>query len=444
MRRSTGDSNTWEGIGNSYYITPLKSGKMRLGCGWYGYLNNPNKALNNGGTRFDIVTKPNLIRYDVQDGNLKIYKDGSYRIGNGQKQDPIYAFPEDKSFYIKVNRYKNTDTSNSYGTSPDGDETHTGYYFSNDLVENGVQYVEIPGSDFPYEGYHAIHLYSTDDHKKLGHLLNLNVTDRNFVLQFKMNMIELDRSKEGSLWWQLDPTGSKGVYYGQDLQNYVTPPTGNIIPYKPVNLYFYLNNFRDTSYVQTLYGNVLCLEGGSNFDYIRGCTWKKNKQDTIYVRYGNPSIFNNNVENGITYGQDPGMVVKVIQSDPSVVYLRGITDTGYNHNFNVGQEYTLRDLIGFYPGDSTNFQLIMSKVAIREYDESAIEVNVSSNTPSTWHGFYDLYLRLKILKKGRYTISIWWETIGGIGGSFTVYLFGVDDGTGKPQSSSGVLTPINN
>ena len=271
--------------------------------------------------------------------------------------------------------------------------------------------------------------------------VKLEINDRKFTPTFKVSEIKIDRSDEHNFTWQLEhKNGNLGTYITNSnlityTLDYINIPDDCKVNKDPKYLYskihMKLNDMYEKGpYGYEYYGNaveVVRLGSSNNQWCFRDCTWKKDKTDTLYMMFG-----------GKTY--TPGLTIKTYDSNPNLVCLRGITDTGYNHKFTVGQTYTLRDMFGFYPGDVSNFSLKMSEFNISDYDSSIVKfTKVSETTPTTWKDFYDNYIHVTTLKKGTTTCYVNWETNDGIGGKYLIYIYGVTDG-GKAASSSGSIT----
>ena len=409
---------TWEEFYNDKVFTMLNPGTVGLHYGWYGGSGeNPNVNLSSFGGKMTFNITSNKVNYEVEDGDMKVYEDGTYSIGSTSGTLNL-NIPENEDFYLKLIMYV------EYRPYT---QTHpTEYHFSDDQKEGGKRYVVIPGTDFEYPGTHK--LYMMVDGRKYDDFVKLVVTDRNFVLTFNTSEIIIDRSIDYSFAYQMEQR-----YNGLNLIDYVNVPTDSKIQFDASQFYVYLNNFKRDSTgraVREQTGNALCL---NSVNGMLDSTWKKDQQDKLYMKYGylgyTDNSYNGTDGNGF-------ITVKTVDSIPGVVYLKGITDDGFNHKFNVGQAYTLRDMFGFYPGDTSHFSLKMSKFEIHNYDPEKLSVTVVGDIPTTWHDFYDNYMRIKVLKSGRVDCYVWWET-NSRGGDHLIRLNGVTDGSGKPQSSSG-------
>ena len=429
----------WEEFYNDLMITMLKDGKCTLRYGWYGNGDSNKSGLASFAGQLTINIIPNWIDYELEDGEMKFYENGTYRIGNGPLKDSRLNIPS-TTFNLSINLYKEFSPYTKTGT--------TIYEFSDSQADSNGRYVVIKSEDsivqyvgegvanfepkpFAYPGVHK--MYLNVEGRKYSDFVKLIVTDRNFNLSFNTDVITIDRSNEKIFANQMST-----YYKGQTIVDYLNIPTNCQIRFYNFYIYAYLNSFKRDGTgraINEINGNAITMSPIKMLD----STWKKNQEDKMYIKYGYLGIGKDSPEPE-TMCNGNYLTVRTSDSNPSNVCLRGITDSGYNHTFNVNQVYTLRDLFGFYPGDATNFSLIMSKFDLKGYDTTAIKFTKLMDTPKTWSEFYDSYIQVTVLKKGLFDCYVYWESIQGIGGEFRLKLRGVTDGTGKKQSSSGSQT----
>ena len=433
------EPQNWEEFYNDRMITMLKDGKCTLRYGWYGNGDSNKSGLASFAGQLTINIIPNWIDYELEDGEMKFYENGMYKIGNGPLKDSRLNIPS-TTFNLSINLYKEFSPYTKTGT--------TTYEFSDSQADSNGRYVVIKSEDsiveyvgegvanfepkpFAYPGVHK--MYLNVEGRKYSDFVKLIVTDRNFNLSFNTDVITIDRSNEKSFANQMST-----YYKGQTIIDYLNIPTNCQIRFYSFYIYAYLNSFKRDSTgraINEINGNALTMSPIKMLD----STWKKNQEDKMYIKYGYLGVDKDYPEPE-TMCDGNYMTVKTSDSNPSMVCLRGITDSGYNHTFNVNQVYTLRDLFGFYPGDATNFSLIMSKFDLTGYDTSAIKFTKLMDSPKSWSEFYDSYIQVTVLKKGLFDCYVNWESIQGIGGKYLIKLRGVTDGTGKKQSSSGSQT----
>lgn len=358
-----------------------------------------------------FVPDPDGLTFDWEDGDLKVYENGQCMI-NGNIL-PLFS----KSI---VSLVFDSDTF-TLGTEEE---------MVNDI---SCRYTVIDKHVIP--GTYNLKANCGDNTTET---VKLNIQDRKFTPKFKDDVMEIriDRSSEHNFDWQME-NNYLGTYMTQsnlitysldyfDIPSDCKVDTTEKYLYGKIHLK--LNNITEGSpYRNELIGNaveVVRLASSNGQWCFRDSTWKKDQTDTLTLMFGD-----------VEYDQ---ITVSTYDST-SRVYVRGISDDKFNHTFNVNQEYTLRDLFGFYPYDA-NFTLIMSSFNFQNYDTSALSFNVvGSTTPNNWKDFYDNYMRVKVLKSGYFTCYVHWKTTDGIGGKMLIYIRGVSDGSGKPSSSSGPL-----
>ena len=428
------------------------SGTMNIYIGWYSYGDVNHDDLYGYGFNFDINVEAHQISIDLEDGDLKIYENGWCRQGNGPLKQ-LFTYVPDTDFHYKLTTYIYYSAYGSYTYSYEKEfyfdvgemeEWHsydynaiTRFSYHNcqeeQIEEDGVlvtrKYITIPGELFEYCDYHYIYIEGEGLDK---HYSTLDVSDRNFIISFNTPEITIDRSNIYNFRTQMN------AYHGTNIVDYINIPKNSKIKYNEDLLNLYLNNIKRNGGkpVRGATGNAVII-GSLGFG---GSTWRKNQSDTVHMSYG---YIGTNTDSDLyhkpTYSTNT-ITVKTIDSS-SNVYLRGISDSGFNHKFNVGQEYTIRDLFGFYPTDMSGFQLNMSQFTFKEYDTSALEFKVvSPQNPTTWKAFYDDYMRVKVLREGIHQCYVSWRTSdGGMGGKMLITIRGVTDGTGKSSSSSGPL-----
>ena len=258
-----------------------------------------------------------------------------------------------------------------------------------------------------------------------GYIL-LNVTDRNFTVSFNTSEIVVDRSDVTSFKVQLDNN-----YNGCNIINYVNTPTGNKIPFDVTYLYPYLNTFQKDSTdraISEYSGNFAYLNSNTRMFIGEYCLWNKDATDTVYLKYG---YMGNTGFDGYDLGGQP-LVIGSVDSDPDNIVLRIVTADGFNHKFNVGQTYTIRDLCKFLPDDAKWGQLRLSDVEITCDTANKVSITKKSN-PSNWNDFYDNFIDVKILASGVITIKFKWNFSGSAEGQnfLTITINAVTDGTGK-------------
>ena len=344
----------------------------------------------------------------MEDGDLVVYADGRCHLTSEEPSSAtaLFEVPDGRTFTLSL----------------DGET----YDF------DGNESVTITRHPLPGE-YNLTINYDDDSTDSV----KLEINDRLFIPTFKVDEIRIDRSNVQNFARQMESNGNIGRYItNSNLINYELPyiniPTGcktDVTPeYLYRNIHIKLNDMSERGpYGYEYNGNavkVSKLEDSNGQWCFVDCTWKKDQTDTIYM------MFNGRVYDSRT--------ISTYDSNPNKVCLRGITDSGYNHRFNVNQTYTARDLFGFYPGDTTSFTLNMKSFSISDYDTSALRFTTVGGNPTNWVDFYDNYLRLNVLKSGTHSFYVNWKTTDGIGGKYMITVTGVTDGSGKKQSSSSI------
>ena len=359
-----------------------------------------------------FVPNPDEVTFDWEDGDLKVYENGESMAGLDLVT--LFSKPIDSVVF-------DSDTY-TLGTE---EEVVNGVSRRFALIDKHV----IPGT-------YNIKANCTDGTTET---VKINILDRKFTPKFKdaVRQIRINRSSEHNFNWIMDHN-YLGTYLTQSnlityTLDYFDIPSDCKVDtteqYLYSKIHFKLNNMTEGSpYKNILIGNAVELVrlNSSNGQWcFRDSTWKKDQTDTLTLMFGD-----------VEYDQ---ITISTYDSNPDMIYVRKISDENFNHWFNVNQEYTLRDLFGFYPFDA-RFSLIMSSFRFSDYNSSELEFTVkSSSIPTSWKDFYDNYMRVKVLKKGLFNCYVHWATTDGIGGKMLIYLRGVTDGSGKPSSSSGPL-----
>ena len=398
---------TWEEFYEDQILTLLNAGTFRFHYGWYGN-GSTNSDLNKFGGEMTVSVSSNKYTYDMEDGDLVIYPDGTCTSGTIPSSTPLFT-PIGRPFHLSLNDVE--------------------YHF------DGNNPVTI--DQYPVPGEYKLEIVYDD---YITNFVKLEINDRKFKPTFKVSEIKIDRSDKQSFAWQLEhKNGNLGTYITKSnlitySLDYINIPNDCKVNKDPKYLYskihMKLNDMKDKGpYGYEYQGNavkVSKLEDSNGQWCFIDCTWKKDKTDTLYMMFGDREY-------------TPGLTIKTYDSTSNIC-LRGITDTGYNHKFTVGQIYTLRDMFGFYPGDTTSFSLDMSEFDITGYDTSIVKFTMVSDTaPTSWKDFYDNYIHVTTLKRATTTCNVKWKTKDGIGGTYLIYIYGVTDG-GKPASASGAVT----
>lgn len=363
---------------------------------------------------------PDAFTFDWEDGDLKIYESGYCRVGSGIVSK-LWDKPADKeisSFEFDSDNY--TFESDTETINEDGDSVSRKYVTISKYVIPGKYNLKVKYNDNTSEN------------------VVLNIKDRKFTPTFKVREIRINRTTEKNFDWIMENeylgtymTNSNLITYSLDYFNIPSDcKVDTTAKYLYGKIHFKLNGISEGSpYRNELIGNaveVVRLASSNGQWCFRDSTWKKDQRDTLTLMFGD-----------VEYDQ---ITISTYDEPGGTVYIRGISDEKFNHTFNVNQEYTLRDLFGFYPYDA-EFSLKMSTFKFQDYNSSELSFRtVSSTTPTTWKDFYDNYMRVKVLKKGYFNCYVYWKTSdGGLGGKMLIYLRGVTDGSGKPSSASGPL-----
>ena len=409
-------TKNWNTFKEGLSIRPEKYGQLKCHAGWYGNGNTQGNDLYSGGTDIYMNVKPNVCTFDWEDGDLFVYESGYCRVGNTvTKLLPRTINRETFSLVFDSNEYlfgSDTETINENGQSV------------------SRKFIKIDRHVVPGE-----YILTVNYDNGLTDTVRLNINDRKFLPKFKVREIRIDRSIEMSFDRQMENnylgtymTNSNLITYSLD---YFDIPDDCKVDTTSKYLYGQMkiklnDKLKGSPYEWELIGNaveIVRLRSSNGQWCFRACTWKKDQTDTVTLLFGNRE-----------YDQ---ITVSTYDSSDRV-YLRKITDDRFNHKFNVNQEYTLRDMFGFYPVDVTGFPLKMSIFKFSEYDTSALEFKVVGPTPTKWSEFYDDYMRIKVLKAGSFSCFVNFETAG-LGGKMRIDITGVTDGSGKPMSASGKL-----
>lgn len=319
------------------------------------------------------------LGYDLADGDLRVYEDGSYYLTESQETGQLLNIAENKSFTLNMDG--NTYELENVESNTDGQK----------------HYALIRASSIDKPGEHIL-MANYDDGSQSPAPAKLSVYDSRINVAFNTHQITIDRSMPGSLMTLL-PNGI-------ELKDYLTITTEGDSSENFIESYIrlYINGYEAGLSVYN--GNAVKLINSYGW-YFDNSTWVDGAQDTICVSYGDH--------------ETDSMTVRVITSNANKICIRGVEHL--KTRLVVGETYTLRDLIKFYPDDSNFSYLQLNQFSVTG-DSEYLNITKSNTTPTSWDEFYDNYITVTPIKAGsQKTYSFYWRSDeSGLGGGKNVYI----------------------
>ena len=323
------------------------------------------------------------LDYDLADGDLRVYEDGSYYLTESKETGQLLNVAENKSFTLNMD-------GNTY-------ELENVEYDIDGQITVEKHYALITASLIDKPGEHVL-MVNYDDGSQAPAPAKLSVYDSRINVVFNTHQLTIDRSRPGSLMTQF-PNGI-------ELKDYLTITTegDSSENFRESYIRLYIDGYMAGQSVYN--GNAVKIINSYGW-YFDDSTWVDGAQDTLYVAYGDH--------------ETDSMMVSVITSNANKIYIRGT-----NHlktKLVVGETYTLRDLIKFYP-DDCNFSYLQLEHFSFTGDSEYLNITKSNTTPTSWDEFYDNYITVTPIQAGsqkRYNYT-WRSDESGVGGGKSVYI----------------------
>ncbi len=330
------------------------------------------------------VTVQTVFNYDLQNGDLRIYDDGSYRfVKDGDEEE----YPEVLGKLLNaMDPEKNI--SLYMGKTYKLEESEV-------VMDGGVpatrRYVTLPASDF--SGLRGYRLYlNFNDGSALSRYIDIISFDSGINATFKVHEVVIDRSN-------VLPIGRQMPYGDNLTQNYVNGSEG----LNPSML-----KFTSDSPVIKLYRWSYDMGPYSKFDEtIDSCNWQDGGVAHITMSIGNQVL--------------DTMTIRVVTNDPNKVYIRGAESTC--PRCYVGETHKLGEFLRFIPADSNFSYLGLDELRFFSGNNNILSVTKSETLPTTWDEFYNDYIFVNCVSPGITRIYYIWESdksSNGGGGDYEV------------------------
>lgn len=317
------------------------------------------------------ITVQTVFNYDLQNGDLRIYDDGSYRfVKDGDEEE----YPEVLGKLLNaMDPEKNI--SLYMGKTYKLEESEV-------VIDGGVpatrRYVTLPASDF--SGLRGYRLYlNFNDGSALSRYIDIISFDSGINATFKVHEVVIDRSN-------VLPIGRQMPYGDNLTQNYVNGSEG----LNPSML-----EFTSDSPVIKLYQWSYDMGSYSKFDEtIDSCNWQDGGVAHITMKIGNQVL--------------DTMTIRVVTNDPNKVYIRGAESTC--PKCYVGETHKLGEFLKFIPEDSNFSYLGLDELTFTTGNKNILSVTKSDTLPTSWEEFYNNYISVNCVSSGKTRVYYVWES----------------------------------